>query len=98
MQPRYLSFLSLMLIPGTPLYKEAREGHFEELDSREMLRETHDILAGLELKGTVFRCNHASNFLPLEGRLPQDKQTLMHVLEKGVSGRIRLKSELFRGL
>lgn len=98
MKPRYLSFLSLMLIPGTPLYKEAREGRFEELDSLDMLRETHAIISGLELDGTVFRCNHASNFLPLEGRLPQDRDMFLHMLEDGLSGRIRLKPELFRGL
>ena len=50
MQPRYLSFLSLMVIPGTPLAEEVRRGEFEELNSAELLKESYGIIKGLELK------------------------------------------------
>lgn len=98
MQPRYLSFLSLMLVPGTPLYREAQDGEFEELDPLELLRETHDIIAGLELKKTIFRSDHASNFLPLEGRFPADKPKLLEVLQSALNGKVRLKPDFLRGL
>ena len=71
MQPKYLSFLSLMLIPGTPLYEDTKNGEFIELNPMELLGESHDILDGLEMEGTVFRSNHASNYLNLEGTLPK---------------------------
>ena len=79
MQPRYLSFLSLILIPGTPLYKEAEKGNFEELTPVELLKEMYNIIEGLELNKTIFRSNHASNYLSLEGRFPKDKQKLLNI-------------------
>jgi len=98
MQPRYLSFLSLMLLPGTELYNEAKSGRFEELNSSELLVEARDIIRGLNLNGTIFRSNHASNYLPLEGRFPQDKDKLLEVLELAVNKKIDLKPEFLRGL
>jgi radical SAM superfamily enzyme YgiQ (UPF0313 family) len=98
MQPRYLSFLSLMLVPGTPLYQEAQNSEFEELDPLELLGETHDLIEGLELKKTIFRSDHASNFLPLEGRFPVDKPRLLEVLRAALSGKVRLKPDFLRGL
>ena len=85
MQPRYVSFLSLMLIPGTPLYEAARRGDFEELDSHELLRQARDIIQGLELEKTIFRSNHASNYLSLEGRFPQDKGKLLTMFSFPIS-------------
>ncbi|MDD5217133.1 MAG: radical SAM protein, partial [Candidatus Omnitrophica bacterium] len=98
MQPRYLSFLSVMLIPGTPLFEEAKRGAFEELNPKELLREMRDILDGLELEKTVFRSNHASNFLALEGRLPEDKTKMLALLDSALSGKIKLRPGFLRGL
>ena len=98
MQPRYLSFLSLMVIPGTPLAEEVRRGEFEELNSAELLKESYEIIKGLDLKKTVFRSDHASNYLALEGAFPKDKMTLLNILESAISGEIRLKPESLRGL
>jgi radical SAM superfamily enzyme YgiQ (UPF0313 family) len=98
MQPRYLSFLSLMLIPGTSLYQDAKNGGFDELNSLELLMETRDIIAGLELERTIFRSDHASNYLPLEGRFPGDKEKLLTTLEAALQGQVRLKPEFMRGL
>lgn len=98
MQPRYLSFLSLMLIPGTPLAQKARNGRFEELGSDELLGEAHDILRGLELTGTIFRSDHASNYLSLEGALPKDKTKLLAHLQSAIQGEVGLRPDFFRGL
>ncbi|MDD3374808.1 MAG: radical SAM protein [Candidatus Omnitrophica bacterium] len=98
MQPRYLSFLSLMLIEGTPLCKQAEAGELEELDSEGFLKEAYDIVRGLDLNKTIFRSNHASNYLPLEGRLPKDKQKLLDAFKAGINGNTSLRSEISRGL
>lgn len=98
MQPRLLSFLSLMLIPGTELHGRAEQGEFQELGSRELLQECRDMIAGLELQSTVFRSDHASNYLPLEGRFPQDKQRLLDTLDQALAGHQTLRPEYFRGL
>jgi radical SAM superfamily enzyme YgiQ (UPF0313 family) len=98
MQPRYLSFLSLMVIPGTPLAGQIRRGEFVELCPEELLKESYDIIKGLELTKTIFRSNHASNHLPLEGTFPKDKTRLLNALESGMSGRTMLKPEILRSL
>ena len=98
MQPRYLSFLSLMVIPGTPLAEEVRRGDFVELDALGFLREAHEIIKSLELKRTVFRSNHASNYLALEGAFPKDKAALLNQLEAAIDGEISLRPEGLRGL
>lgn len=98
MQPRYLSFLSVMLIPGTPLHKESKEKRFKELNPHELLAEAHSIIKGLELEKTIFRSNHASNYLSLEGRFPQDKNKLLNILELAIRGKINIRPEFSRGL
>ncbi|MBF0386883.1 MAG: radical SAM protein [Candidatus Omnitrophica bacterium] len=98
MQPRYLSFLSLMVIPGTALAKEVRGGKFQELSPRELLQESRDIIAGLDLHKTVFRSDHASNHLALEGVFPKDKALLLRALRAALDGETALRPEFFRGL
>jgi radical SAM superfamily enzyme YgiQ (UPF0313 family) len=98
MQPRYLSFLSLMVIPGTPLAEEVRNGAFKELNSLELLQESYEIIQGLDLKKTIFRSDHASNYLALEGAFPKDKIKLLHILKSAMAGDVRLRPEIVRGL
>ncbi len=98
MQPRYLSFLSVMLIPGTKLHQQQKAGVFKELTAKELLQETHDIIQGLDLKMTVFRTDHASNYLSLEGRLPHDKQRLLTQVKYALTGRHPLRPDFYRGL
>ena len=98
MQPRYLSFLSVMLIPGTELFRQAQAGDFQELNSMELLKETYDIINGLELTKTVFRTNHASNYLSLEGRLGNDKADLLNKIKLALNGESHLRPDFLRGL
>ena len=98
MQPKYLSFLSVMLIPGTELHRQSRNGMFKPLDARGFLIETYEILKRLELNQTLFFSNHASNYLPLTGRLPNGKKQLLQTLSSAIKGDLTLKPEIFRGL
>jgi radical SAM superfamily enzyme YgiQ (UPF0313 family) len=98
MQPKYLSFLTLTVLPGTALSRQVREGSFALPGPMDMLREARDIIARLELKGTIFRANHASNYLTLGGRFPQDKESLITVLDSAARGETALRSEGSRGL
>ncbi len=98
MQPAMLSFLSLMLIPGTSLDRAAERGEFLIPDDLAILKELREMMAGLELKSTVFRSNHASNYLPLAGRLPKDKQRLLAEIDEALAGETPLRPEYWRGL
>ncbi len=81
MQPRLLSALRCVPIPGTALHAEIAAGRFQPLTEHEAVAELRAVLAGLELVGTVFRANHASNSVPLEGRLPKDRDILLAGLD-----------------
>jgi len=81
MQPRLLSALRVIPVPGTGLMRDIQAGRFHELSQHEAVLELRALLAGLELSRTVFRANHASNVVPLEGTLPRDKARLLKELD-----------------
>lgn len=77
MQPRLLSALRFVEVPGTAMHEGYRMStEFEAVG--ELIR----LLRGLELERTVFRANHTSNPVPLEGRLPKDRDALVAALEE----------------
>jgi radical SAM superfamily enzyme YgiQ (UPF0313 family) len=98
MDPRFVSLLTLTLIPGTPLDRLAGRGGFELPDIRGLLQELRWFVAGAEPRDAIFRTNHASNYLPLSGRLPRDRDRLLEVLDAALSGDIALRPEWARGL
>ena len=63
--------LTLMLTPGTAMERKVASGEFVLPDSIGMLRELREIVAHLDVTDCLFRCNHASNYLPVGGRLPR---------------------------
>ena len=80
-QPRFVSTLVMTPVEATPLWEAAERGEVDELTPIELAAELRELLAHLELSGSVFRSNHASNYLALKGTLPKDKQALLEVLD-----------------
>lgn len=80
MQPRLLSALRVIPIPGTDLFAQEQAGTFEQVTEYEALEELRLMIQGLELESTIFRANHSSNILPMEGRFPRDKERLIDEL------------------
>jgi radical SAM superfamily enzyme YgiQ (UPF0313 family) len=76
MQPRLLSALRFVEVPGAQMY-----GGYEAVSEYEAVQELIRLLRGLALEKTVFRANHTSNPVPLEGRLPKDRDALVAQLE-----------------
>jgi len=98
MAPRYLSFLTLMVVPGTTLHRQMKRREFTLPRPPGLLAELRQMVDGLDLRGTIVRTDHASNYIPLEGRLPRDKERLLRKIDIALAGGRRLRSELFRGL
>jgi radical SAM superfamily enzyme YgiQ (UPF0313 family) len=96
--PEYVGALSLMLIPGTSLYRDYEAGTFPLLGPEEMLRELRTMIACTDLTRGQFHANHASNYLPIKARLPRDKQATLDTIDAALAGRIQLKPEYLRGL
>lgn len=81
-QPRFVSTLVMTPVEGTPLMDQAERGEVDELDVVELTREQREFVAGLELRGSVFRSNHVSNQLALAGSLPKDKRALVSTIDE----------------
>jgi radical SAM superfamily enzyme YgiQ (UPF0313 family) len=96
--PDYVGALSLMLIPGTPLYEDHQSGRFPLIEPAEMLTELKTMIAETCLSQGLFHANHASNYLPIAARLPKDKAAVLELIDRALSGDIALKPEFMRGL
>ena len=96
--PDYVGALSLMLIPGTPLFDDHETGKFALIEPDEMLVELRTMIAGTNLTKGLFHANHASNYLPIKARLPKDKETTLNLIDQALDGRIALKPEYLRAL
>jgi len=81
MNPAYLSALTVTVVPGTPLHKRMAAGKFTLPDPAGFLKELRLFLENANVKATVFRSNHASNYLALAGRLPRDKARLIQEID-----------------
>jgi len=98
MDPEFVSALTLTIIPGTPIAKMQAAGKFTLPSVTRMLEELRSMVAGASPTDAIFRTNHASNYLPLAGRLPQDRERIVEALDKALSGEIALRPEWSRGL
>ena len=84
-QPRFVSTLVITPVEGTPLFEEAQRGELDELTPEETARELREFVSGLELRGSVFRSNHASNYLAVGGNLPKDKAAILAALDEALA-------------
>jgi radical SAM superfamily enzyme YgiQ (UPF0313 family) len=100
MNPTYFSALTLMVVPNSPLDGMVKRGEFELVtDPLEILEELKLMIEHIDAPGpVVFRTNHASNYLPLRGTLPQDKENLLKTIQSALNDPSRLRPESLRGL
>lgn len=97
MKPDYLGFLTLLLEPGAPLLEELHAHRFELLKPADVMEEMNLFLSHVDSEGTVFRANHASNYLMLKGTLNRDIPYMLgQVKEAGL--RERFRDEVMRSL
>ena len=98
-QPEFLSTLVVSFPQGMERYKE-QFPDFEPLDQHELFLEAEKLLETLELEQTVFRSDHASNYLVLKGILGRDKERMLEQVRTAIRSpeRARLRPEWMRGL
>ena len=96
MKPRHLSLLSLVLEEGTPLWRDWRAGRFVPAAPGEILEEVRCIVSGLTVDPLHFTCDHASNYLPMKGSLPEDRERFLAALDAALEGTARIRPEWSR--
>ncbi len=98
-RPEFLATLVVSFPQGKRRFRAAYP-EWEPLDQVGLFREMRRFLGALELDGTVFRSDHASNWLALKGTLNADKQRLLDQLDLAIRqpGRAGLRPDWARGL
>ena len=94
MKPHYLAGLTVTPVPGTPLYRDIVSGKFSLPDPFGTLEEMKLMIEGITSDGIKFVGTHASNYLPITGRLQQDKKKMIETIESVLRER---NPELIRG-
>ena len=98
MNPAYFSALTVTVVPGTPLAQLAKKGKFSVPAVPALLRELRTMVDLARPTDALFRTNHASNYLPLGGRLPRDRARIVEVIDAALAGKVQLRPEGTRGL
>lgn len=83
-QPEYLSTLVVSFPLGEDRFRSAFPG-WQPLQPQALFVELARFIEGLELKRTVFRSDHASNWLALKGTLGADKARLLGELQQAIA-------------
>jgi radical SAM superfamily enzyme YgiQ (UPF0313 family) len=74
MDPDFIGALSLMVVPGTPIAKELETGKLVLPGPFGLIRELEIMIGRCHLTRCFFASNHASNYLPLRIRMPDEKE------------------------
>jgi radical SAM superfamily enzyme YgiQ (UPF0313 family) len=80
-RPEYVGFLTLLAEPEAPICRDIRDGKLSLLDPEETAREMELFLRHVDSEGTIFRANHASNYLILRGTLNRDIPAMLGEIE-----------------
>ncbi len=98
--PDYVGALTLTLVPGTPLYEQWERNEFDPLSPLQSVEELKSIVENSSYGDCFFSSMHASNYLSIRGRLPQDREKMLKQLEKVLAARdpSLLRPEFLRSL
>jgi len=99
-EPEFLSTLVVSFPLGEERFAKNFNGQFRQLNQQELFQEMSTLLQALELDKTIFRSDHASNYLVLKGVLGKDKQQLLDKVNMAITQpqQIPLRQEWQRGL
>lgn len=83
-KPDYVSYLTMRIYRNTPLYEDYKTGKFQMPEPGDILREMKLFLEHVDSQGTVFRSNHASNYLLLAGTLNEDREDMIAAIDRTI--------------
>ena len=99
-QPEFASVLVLSFPFGIERYKQKFNGEYVPMNIPELLQEMKEFISHTTLESTIFRSNHASNYIVLSGILSRDKEHFIEQLDVAINNPkvARLRAEWQRGL
>ncbi len=98
--PDFAGALTIMLTPGTPLHKDWEEGRFTLISPFQALEELKLIIENSDFTNCFFTANHASNYLPIKVRLPEQKEAAVKLIDDTLKRKdmSELRPEFLRAL
>jgi hypothetical protein len=96
--PDYVGALSLMLEPGPALHQQILAGDFSMPNPMVILQELRTMIEHTHLSHGLFHANHASNYLPIRAKLPEDKKQTLARIDAALAGSLELRPEYLRAL
>ncbi len=98
-QPNYLATLVVSFPYGMERIQTGFEGRYQPLQQQDLFREMEILLQELALEKTIFRSDHASNYLVLKGVLGRDKAKLLETVRAAIRApdSANLRAEWQRG-
>ncbi len=98
MKPRHLSAMTFAPAAGTPLGDDVLAGRFNVCTPDQILEECRLLIEELDVDPLHFTSNHASNYLPLKGSMPDQREEFLQMIDGALEGKIRLRRTLNRGI
>lgn len=80
-KPDYAGALSVIVVPGTVLARQVKEGTFVVPDPYMLLEELYIMIENINVERMYFASNHASNYLPVKAWLPDEKEKTLKAIE-----------------
>ena len=80
--PHFIRVRTFIPQPNSPLYEAMEQGRFQPASAETILKETKLLLAKLQVT-SQFLSDHVSNLLPLHGKLPEDKEKMINLIDEG---------------
>jgi hypothetical protein len=100
MDPDYVGALSLMVVPGTPIEREIETGKLVLPTPFGLIQELETMIQNCQCTRCFFASNHASNYLPLRIRMPEEKEEALRRIREVLRKKdpALLRPEYLRGL
>lgn len=85
LNPKFLSTLTLSMPFGENHFQNKFEGNYQQQTIVELFKELKMFIEQLQVENVIYRSNHVSNNLPLQGTLPKDKSLLVDMLDHAIA-------------
>jgi len=84
LNPKFLSTLTISMPYGEAHFQKRFGGEFQQQTIVELYEELKSFIENLEVKNVIYRSNHISNNLPLQGTLSRDREQLIELLQNAI--------------
>ena len=97
-KPNQIAALSVIPLENTELGHLVKNGSFVIPGPDGITRELRELINTVTIDRVQFMANHASNYLPISGRLLKDKEMMLTIIDAALAGKVNFVPESNRAL